>query len=149
MCCFDLYTVIMDYCERCNVAQPSRCRCCRQILGKNMPIYASSCECSYPPQPSPAVASSKIQTLLDQCMRLLPDHSTAVEAEERVECTLCGRFFKNKKSLRSHKGSYHCEVLDGEHTDGSSCDLCHRIFANKTCLAIHMNKMHKKIDDGQ
>ena len=79
-------------------------------------------------------------------MRLLPDHSTTVEVEGRVECILCGSFLKNKNSLKNHKSRYHSEP---EGTDGSSCDLCPRIFKTKRSLAIHMAKKHKNIDDGQ
>ena len=147
MCCFDLFTVKMVYCERCDaLAQPSRCRCCRQILGlpkRNLKMYAKTCKCT--PQPPPV---SEIQKLLDQCMRLLPDHSSppVVEAEERVECILCGSFHKNKVGLKSHKSRYHSEP---EGTDGYSCDLCPRSFKSKSSLAIHMTKKHKKIDNGQ
>ena len=146
----------MDYCERCNgLAQPPRCRCCRQILGRrympkrNLNIRARSCKCSYPPQQPSAVSSSEIQKLLDQCMRLLPDHSSPrvkAEVEERVECILCGKTLKSKHGLQTHKSRYHRELKG---TDGSSCDLCPRIFKSKRCLAIHMTKKHKKIDDGQ
>ena len=106
-------------------------------------MYAKTCKCT--PQPPPV---SEIQKLLDQCMRLLPDHSSppVVEAEERVECILCGSFHKNKVGLKSHKSRYHSEP---EGTDGYSCDLCPRSFKSKSSLAIHMTKKHKKIDNGQ
>ena len=156
VCCFDLYVVVMDYCERCDgLARPSRCRCCRQILGRrrmpkrNLRIFpaARTCKCS-PPQQPPAESSSEIQKLLDQCMSLLPDHSSPLPAiEERVECLVCGKFLKNKRSLRSHKSRYHRKQELG--SDGSSCDLCPRIFRNKKSLAIHMTKSHQKNEDGQ
>ena len=51
---------------------------------------------------SPELKSNdeKIQILLKECMRLLPD-------SQRTSCNECGKSLKNKHSLATHKSKYH------------------------------------------
>ena len=58
------------------------------------------------------------------------------EYEESKECNLCGKLFKNEKSLANHESIIHRGTVQ-------ECEVCAKVLINQKALSKHMKKVHQ------
>ena len=61
----------------------------------------------------------KIQELLGECIRLLPD--SHYQQVQRMSCNECGKILKNKHSLASHKSKFHKKIDEESKPELTEC----------------------------
>ncbi|XP_035712354.1 PR domain zinc finger protein 5-like [Folsomia candida] len=63
-------------------------------------------------------------------------HMVTHDADAKVKCEICGKFFKTPLSLSQHKKLLHTS------RDRPSCDICHRVFSSPRNLRSHIDTVH-------
>ena len=69
----------------------------------------------------------------------IPDemYPTSKTDSDDLQCMICRKVYKNKKSLSDHKRRYHCDDLQ--------CKICRKVYKNKKSLGDHNRRYHSNI----
>merc|ERR1712059_69272 len=64
-----------------------------------------------------------------------------VEFENKVECEVCGKKYKNRKTLSGHQYKVHRELMTGKEV---KCEVCDRKYKNRISLNYHQHRNHQQ-----